>query len=94
MAAQSGECWLCKQEDPSSLPQTHISKASKQKTSVWWFMLVIPVLGGQTQAGPCSLLNGKPQESEIFHSVSSALSFHWSPTHDPSVHRHEGPMLC
>lgn len=85
MVAQSGKCWLCKQENPE-LTQ---AKSNKQtKASVWRFLLVIPVPGGQTQAVPCSLLNGEPRDREIF---SSALSFHMSPPHNPSVPRHEGP---
>lgn len=63
MVAQSGKCWLCKHEDQSSIPKTHIktnnkAKATNQQTSAWQYMLVIPVLGGQSQAGACGLLNG------------------------------------
>lgn len=53
--AQLLKCFLCKHEDVSSTPRTHV-----KETKVLWCVLVIPALGRQTWADHWSLLTSQP----------------------------------
>lgn len=49
-------------EDQGLIPRSYIKKGNlspKPQTSVWWYMLAVPALGGQTQVRLHGLQSGE-----------------------------------
>lgn len=66
--AQLVKCLLSKDEDPSSIPSSHIN------IQEWWRALAIPELGRQRQGGCWSVLSNQPSPTREFQFQWETLS--------------------